>query len=366
MKIQIKEIIQSLEKWAPTAYAESFDNVGLQLGDKGKYIEKALIAFEITEEVLEEAIENQVGLIITFHPLIFGGLKSITGKNRVERVLLKAIKHDIAIYAIHTNLDAQLMGVNHEIGKQLGLNDLKILIPNKETLFKLSFFVPQNDAKRVKKSLFETNLGVVGNYTECSFSTQGTGTFKPNELANPYLGKANVREEVEEERVEILIKKHEIGQAIQTLKQNHPYEEVAYDIFPLANEDSATGMGQIGELPVAMNAEEFIQLLKKVFGTPCIKTSTLVKKKIKKVAVLGGSGAFAIGAAKASGADAFVTADLKYHDFFLVENQLLLCDVGHYESEQFNKFYITRYLSENFSNFAFLTSKVNTNPINYF
>ncbi|MBV7440421.1 Nif3-like dinuclear metal center hexameric protein [Weeksellaceae bacterium TAE3-ERU29] len=364
--MKIKEIIQALEKWAPTQYAEDFDNVGLQLGNAENEIYKALVAFEITDEVIQEAIDNKAGLIICFHPLIFNGLKSITGKNRVEQIVIKAIQNNIAIYAIHTNLDAQLNGVNGRIAKELGLKNTQILIPNEDILYKLIFFVPKADADKVKDALFNAEIGKIGNYSECSFNSEGIGTFKPIENANPTLGEIGKQHQEAELKVEILVKKHQLSSAISIMKQEHPYEEVAYDVIPLNNNDQTTGMGQVGELQEPMTDAEFLRYLKSKIPTEVVRHSKLLNKEIKKVAILGGSGAFAINAAKSARADVLVTADLKYHDFFLAENQILLCDVGHYESEQFNKFHITDYLSEIFSNFAFLTSNVNTNPINYF
>lgn len=364
--MKIKEIIKALEDWAPTTYAEGFDNVGLQLGDADLEVEKALISFEITDEVVKEAIENNTKLIICFHPLIFNGLKKISNKNRVERVVTECIKNNIAVYAIHTNLDAQLNGVNNRIGKALGLNDLQILIPNKDILYKLIFFVPKTNAEEVKSALYSNGIGTIGNYAECSFNTEGVGTFKPINNANPTLGEIGKQHSEPELKVELLVKKHQIEKAILIMKETHPYEEVAYDVFPLYNKDQTIGMGQIGVLPKAMEEHEFLKYLKEKIPTEVIRHSPLIHKKIRKIAIVGGSGAFAIKAAKQANADVLVTADLKYHDFFLAENNILLCDVGHYESEQFNKFHIKDYLSEKFTNFAFLTSNVNTNPINYF
>lgn len=364
--MKIKNIIQALEKWAPIPYAEDFDNVGLQIGDPEAEVKKALVCFEINNEVLEEALENKAQLIITFHPLIFDKLKSITGKNRVERMVMKCIKNNLSVYAIHTNLDAQLHGVNNRIGKVLELRDLKILIPNEHTLYKLIFYVPTQNAEVVKNALYTMGVGEMGNYSECSFNSQGIGTFKPMQNAKPYVGENNKQHHEPEVKVELLVRQHQLSQAIVVMKQAHPYEEVAYDIVQLQNQDFSTGMGQIGYLKKPMRSEEFLKYLKEKIPTSVIRHSKNIDKEIQKVAVLGGSGAFAIEAAKRANADVLVTADLKYHDFFTAENKILLCDIGHYESEQFNKFHISDYLSENFSNFAILTSKVNTNPINYF
>ncbi|MXV37726.1 Nif3-like dinuclear metal center hexameric protein [Flavobacteriaceae bacterium Ap0902] len=366
MTLKLKEIIKVLENWAPKSDAEDFDNVGLQVGDPEQDIEKALVTLDITDEVVNQAIEENAHLIITFHPLIFKGLKQLSGKNRIERLVVKAIQHNIALYAIHTNLDAQLDGVNGMIAERLGLEDCKILIPKTEDLFKLKFFVPHMDAEKVKDAIFSTGAGTIGNYAECSFNTEGYGTFKPIKGANPTLGTLDQRHEEPETKVEILIQQKEINNVLSMMKSAHPYEEVAYDLIPLKNENQTKGMGQIGKLKEPMAAESFLKLVKNQLTTTCVRHSDLIHKKIEKVAILGGSGAFAISPAKMAGADAFVTADLKYHDFFLAENGILLCDVGHFESEQYTKNLITRYLSEIFPNFAILTSDINTNPVNYY
>jgi len=364
--MQLKNLIQVLEKWAPLADAEDFDNVGLLVGNPQDEINKALVTLDITDKVMEEAINEKADLIITFHPLIFKGLKRLSGASRTERLVVKAIQNKIAIYAIHTNLDAQLDGVNGRISKQLGLVKNQILIPKKDDLNKLVFFVPHQNAEEVKNAIFATGAGTISNYAECSFSLSGEGTFMPIGSANPTLGELEVRHSEPETKVEILVQSHQIKTALRAMNEAHPYEVVAYDLIRLKNSNQNKGMGQIGELEESMTEEVFLQHIKQNLPTQCIRHSNLNGKMIKKVAVLGGSGAFGIGAAKAAGADAYITADMKYHDFFLAENQILLCDIGHYESEQFTKNHITHYIKEIFPNFAILTSVTNTNPINYY
>ncbi len=364
--MKIKEVIEALENLAPKCYAEDFDNVGLQVGDENLEINNVLVTLDVTEAVMEEAIKEKVNLIVTFHPLIFTGLKSLTGKNRVQQLVIKAIQNNIAIYAIHTNLDNQFFGVNHAICQRLALENTQILLPKNNTLFKLAYYVPKEHDDKVKNALFKAGAGEIGNYSECSFNVEGKGTFKPNSNSEPYVGERNMRHIEIENKVEILIDKSRKSKIISVLKENHPYEEVAYEIIPIDNKNQTLGMGQFGQLKQEMSSTEFLEYLKKRLPTQCIRHSNSLKKSIQKVAVLGGSGAFCIEAAKAVGADALVTADLKYHDFFTAENKILLCDIGHYESEQFTKNLLSHYLSEIFSNFAVLTSKVNTNPVNYY
>lgn len=364
--MQLKQIISALESWAPKSDAEDFDNVGLLVGNPSAEINKALVTLDVTDEVMQEALDKEADLIITFHPLIFKGIKRLSGKSRVERLVVKAIQNNIAIYAIHTNLDAQLDGVNGRICQQLGLKNNQILMPKNDNLNKLVFFVPHKQAEKVKDAIFATGAGTIGNYAECSFSLKGEGTFMPVGSADPALGELNVRHTEPETKVEILIQNHQVGAALKAMRDAHPYEEVAYDLIALNNADQTKGMGQIGEFETPMDEESFLKHVKKNLPTDCIRHSRLSGKKIKKVAVLGGSGAFGIAAAKAAGADAFVTADMKYHDFFLADEDILLCDIGHYESEQFTKNHITSYITEKFPNFAILISGINTNPINYY
>lgn len=364
-EMKISEIINELEKLAPLAYAEDFDNVGLLVGDAGAEISKVLITLDTTEDVVEEAIRNGANLIVSFHPIIFSGMKKIAGRNYVERVVQLAIKNDINLYATHTALDNSQFGVNHQIAKQLDLINTKILIPQKDTLRHLVTYVPNDKAEQLRRALFEAGAGSIGNYDNCSFNLAGTGTFRAGEKAKPFVGNIGEIHSEKETRVSVIFSKHLQNQILKSLKENHPYEEVAYEIFSLENLNQTIGIGMVGELENEISEEEFFKYLKEKMQTPLIRHSKLLNKKIKKVAVLGGSGSFAIDDAKRAGADAFVTADLKYHNFFEAENQILLTDIGHYESEQFTKNLLTAYLSEKFPNFAVLNSGINTNPVHY-
>lgn len=363
--MKISEITKELEKLAPLAYAEGFDNVGLLVGDANAEVTKILVTLDTLESVVDEAIEKEANLIVSFHPIIFSGMKKLTGKSYVERVAQKAIKHDINIYATHTALDNSQFGVNHQISKQLNLHNTKILIPQKDTLRHLVTYVPVESAEKVRNALFEAGAGFIGNYDNCSFNLKGTGTYRPVAGANPYKGEIGRAEFSEEERISIVFNKHRENEIFRALRKAHPYEEIAYELFQLENTNQNIGMGMIGELENEMDEAEFLNYLKEKMHTQCIRHSKLLNKKIKKIAVLGGSGSFAISNAKQNGADVFITADLKYHDFFQAENQILLADIGHYESEQFTKELLTAYLSEKFPNFAVLKSEINTNPVHY-
>ena len=362
----VKEIIQELEKLAPSAYAEDFDNVGLLTGSPTSQVSGILVTLDTLESVVDEAVENNCNLIVTFHPIIFSGLKKLTGSSYVERAILKAIKNDIAIYAIHTALDNSFEGVNHMMCEQLGLTDRKILIPQPGTIKKLVTFVPKKDAAEVREALFSAGAGSIGNYDHCSFNVIGSGSFRGNAASNPVIGRRGETHYEEEIQVGVSFPKHSEKNILNALFDSHPYEEVAYELTSLENSNQHIGIGMTGLLPEEMEETAFLEQVKKTFGCGCIRHSALRGKPIKKVAVLGGSGSFAINNAIAAGADIFITADLKYHDFFKAEQRLVLADVGHYESEQFTKTLLTTYLKKKFANFAVVLSNTETNPIKYF
>ncbi|GAA3624452.1 Nif3-like dinuclear metal center hexameric protein [Flavivirga jejuensis] len=362
----VQDVINHLEELAPLAYAESFDNVGLLVGNKNEKITGVLVTLDTLEAVVDEAIKEKCNLIVSFHPIIFKGLKKLTGKNYVERVVMKAIKHDISIYSMHTALDNASQGVNDMICNQLELTKKRILIPQSETIKKLTTYVPKDEAEQLRTALFNVGAGSIGNYNDCSFNVEGYGTYNGNENSNPTKGdKGKIHTEIET-KITVTYAKHLESKVIKALFDSHSYEEVAYEITTLENKNQSIGMGMIGELKQPMDASSFLNYVKNKMNTPCIRHSSFLNKPIKKIAVLGGSGSFAIQAAKASGADAFITADLKYHDFFTAENRILLADIGHYESEQFTKNLLVAYLTKKITNFAFVLSKTNTNPVKYF
>ena len=362
----VREITSCLEQWAPLAYAEDFDNVGLLVGDLDQKIERALITHDAIESVIDEAIKEKCNLIICFHPIIFQGLKRITNSTYVERSVTKAIKNDIAIYALHTALDVQIHGVNKGIADALQLSNRNVLVPSKGSLLKLNTYVPYAQLKMVQVALFDAGAGALGYYAECSFSSEGTGTFMPLDGSNAFVGEEGKRHEEAEIQLQVVFPKHCKSKVIGALQQTHPYETVAYEITVLENTRTDLGMGCVGELLNPIAEHEFIQKLKDILGVPVLRHSGFLGKDIARVALLGGSGSFAIDAAKHQNADVFITADLKYHDFFKGEKKVLLIDAGHYESEQFTKKIIMEFLSKNFPNFAFISSKTDTNPVHYF
>jgi len=363
--MNVNDVISTLEDWAPLAYAEDFDNVGLLVGDRQTEVSGILIALDTLEEVIDEAIAKNCNMVVSFHPIIFGGLKKLTGNSYVERVVIKAIQHNIAIYAMHTALDNHYKGVNNEISNRLKLTNRSILVPQESTIKKLVTYIPKKDAEQVRDALFEAGAGSIGNYDHCSFNLEGLGSFNANEAANPTIGKKGETHFEEEIQLNITFSKHLESSVVQTLKKAHPYEEVAYEITSLENKNQQIGIGMLGELEEEVSEDKFIQELKKTFNCGVVRHSAFREKPIKKVAVLGGSGAFAIPNAMAKKADIYITADLKYHDFYKAEGKLVLADIGHYESEQYTKDLIHSYLTKKFPNFAIVLSQKNTNPIQY-
>lgn len=362
--MKIKDITDYIELLAPLQYAQDFDNVGLLVGDNSTKVSGVLITLDCLEAVVEEAIDKGCNLIVTFHPIIFTGLKHLKATDYVRRTVLKAIKNDIAIYATHTALDMAHGGVSHRMAQELHLQNVITLIPEKNLIKKLSIHVPKDNFEHLKESLFNVGAGTLGNYSDCSFSIEGTGTFKGNQNSNPVIGESGKRETIDETLLEITYLPHQERQVLQSMKESHPYEEVSYSIQTLDNSYQHIGMGAIGELEQPLSQGDFLKKIKSTFKTEMLRFSLSRKRDIHKVALLGGSGSFAIKEAIRCGADAYITADLKYHDFFQGEN-ILLCDVGHYESEQYTKNLLQEYISEKFSNFAILCAQTQTNPVNY-
>ncbi|MEZ5083750.1 MAG: Nif3-like dinuclear metal center hexameric protein [Bacteroidales bacterium] len=363
--MKLIEIIALLEKFAPLSLQETYDNSGLLIGEKDQEISRVLISLDLTEEVMEEAIAKKCNLIISHHPVIFKGLKSITDKNSTERIIKTAIKKDIALYAIHTNLDNIEFGVNDILCKKLGISNAKILSSKGNLLRKLVTFCPTNEAERVREAIFKAGAGNIGNYDKCSFNLEGTGSFRGSEETNPFVGNKGELHYEKEIRIETIFPVYMETTIIKALFEAHPYEEVAYDIYSLNNQSNQIGAGKIGELENAMDAKDFLLMVKKITGTGCIRHSPFVNRKIKRVVVCGGSGSFLTKDAIRAGADVFLTGDVKYHDFFEADKKIIIADIGHYESEQFAKELIYSVLKENFSNFAVLISETNTNSVNY-
>lgn len=363
--MKLSAITSFLESKAPLSSQESYDNSGLIVGDMNMEVNGALLSLDCTEDIVDEAISLGVNLIIAHHPIVFSGLKKLNGKNYVERTVIKAIKNDIALYAIHTNLDNYNLGVNYEIGKRLGLKNLQILAPKAGELVKLVVFTPIDAAEKVAQAMFAAGAGSIGDYKECSFETEGVGAFMPTGDAQPTIGKLGERESVKEKKIEVICSSHRLAQIISAMKSAHPYEEVAHDIIPLLNQNQDEGAGMIGELEEEKDLLDYLTFVKQSFHCGTIKYTKSKKSRVKKVAFCGGSGAFLIHKAKSKGADLYITGDVKYHEFFDGEKDMVIADIGHFESEQFTPNLIHAILTKKFTTFAVHLSEVNTNPINY-
>jgi len=365
-KMKISVIISFLESIANPALQEKYDNAGLIIGDSNRECSGILVCLDSTEEVIKEAVAKRCNLVIAHHPIVFGGLKRINGKNYVERAVISAIKNDIAVYAIHTNLDNVINGVNGRIAKLLGLEDISVLAGKEDTLKKLYTFVPADHAEAVRNAIFIAGAGHIGNYSECSFNTEGTGTFKGEDGTNPYVGEPGSRHHEKEIRIETVFPVHMENRILQALVTAHPYEEVAYDVVNLANTHSGTGSGIAGNLPQPMDEINFLTRIKEVFQVPVIRHTELLGEPVERVAVCGGAGSFLISKALGEGAQFYVTADMKYHEFFDANDRMVIADIGHFESEQFTINLLQEVLEQKFPNFAVLKTEVDTNPVHYF
>ncbi len=363
--MKIKEVTGFLESFAPLSLQESYDNAGLITGDKNMDVSGALITLDVTPEVIKEAISTGKNMIIAHHPIIFNGIKKLTGSNTVEQIVIDAIKNDIAIYAAHTNLDNINNGVNKILSEKLDLTNIKILQPRNNSLKKIVCFCPVSHADTVRNAMLSSGAGNIGNYSDCSFNVEGKGTFKAGEGTNPFTGKIGELHFEKEVRIETVVPDYNVNGVITAMLQTHPYEEVAYDIYPLDNKYEKTGAGMIGHLKKSMDPSEFLKKVKQTLGG-VLRHSHIIDKKVEKVAVCGGSGSFLIDAAYRSGADIFITADIKYHDFFLHNGSMTIVDAGHFETEQFARELLFDVLKKKFPTFALQISNVNTNAVSYF
>ncbi len=331
----VKDITDSLEQLAPLTYQEDYDNVGLLVGDPSREVQSVLVTLDVTPDVVDEALQKGANLIVAHHPVIFSGLKRITGKTYTERAVIQAIKHDIAIYAAHTNLDRVKGGVNSKIADILGLRAHEFLQPPTDELVKLVTFVPSPQAHAVRQAMFDAGAGHIGGYDCCSYNVEGLGSFRAGEGTSPHVGSIGKLHFEPEVRIEVILPRSILPRVVKALTNAHPYEEVAYDIYPLLNGYQQMGMGVVGTLDTPLPELEFLTLLKKTFSAGVVRYSPPTGRPVKRVAVCGGSGASLLKQAINANADAFVTADFKYHQFFDAEGRILIADIGHYESEQF-------------------------------
>ncbi|MBN2776702.1 MAG: Nif3-like dinuclear metal center hexameric protein [Bacteroidales bacterium] len=361
--MKVKEIISALEEFAPPQLQEDYDNTGLNIGNPEDEIKGILLCIDIIPEVIDEAIENACNLIISHHPLIFGKIKKITGSNYVEKSIIKAIKNDISIYCGHTSFDSVEKGVSYKICEKLGLKNLSILAPKQNILKKIAVFVPKDHAKNVREAMTNAGAGSIGNYDSCSFNTLGEGSFRANLSANPFVGNIGEIHFESEVKIEMIFPEYLQSSIVSSIIAAHPYEEVAYDIYKLENSYLKAGLGMIGHTESELDESEILSILKSRFELTNIRHGNFTGRKINKIAVCGGSGASFINHAIRAGAQVFISGDIKYHDYFLAENKILIIDIGHFESEQYTKEIFYDIIKKKNPNFAVQFSKINTNPI---
>ncbi len=364
--MKLEEIISELERVFPLSLQESYDNAGMQVFGGDKNIKAALVTLDVTEDVVNEAIEKKCNLIISHHPLIFGnGLKKITGKNAVERIVMQCIKNSISVYSAHTNCDNSPLGTSLMMCQKLGIKNYKVLQPAENRLYKIAVYVPQAHADNVRQVIFLAGGGHIGNYSNSSFNINGKGSFNPQEGAKPFVGTIGKLHFEDEIKIETICESNQIGQIIKAIVSSHPYEEPAIDIVKLENPDNYNGSGAIGWLDKPENTIDFLKKVKKVFNCGCIKHTKILKPEVKTIALCSGSGSFLVNKAVNKGADVFISGDFTYHKYFDADSKITIVDIGHYESEIGIKQIFCDILTKKFCNFEVRISEQNTNPINY-
>lgn len=364
--MKLTEIIQIIEKEIPVQLQESYDNNGLQLGDANSEILKALISLDLTMDVLIEAKSENCNLIITHHPPIFSAVKTIESNDVLGAMIYFAIKNDIAIYSMHTSFDKYKYGVSYALAEKLLIKNIKVLSPEKNVLRKLITFCPKIQSEALRKALFSAGAGHIGEYDSCSFNTIGEGTFRALEKANPFVGAKGDLHIEQEVKIETIFPFWKQNAVIKALLAHHPYEEVAYDIYLLENRLENSGLGMLGNLEKELEKEDFLSFVKGKLKIESLRFNNSFKGKIKKLALCGGAGSSLIREAISSGADAYITADLKYHEFQAASSDILLIDAGHYETEIFALNAIKSLLSEKLPKFATRISETKTNFVSYF
>lgn len=364
--IPLRTLLACIEQWAPFSWQESYDNAGLILGDPDRNVTEALVCFDVTPEVVDEAVRIGAGLIVSHHPAIFKGIKRINPASRLGYMIKQSLCHDIAWCALHTNLDNTLNGVNSYLCEQLGLKDVQPLAPLQDIYGKLQVYVPEAYAEKLRQALAEAGCGAGARYDACSYSSRGEGRFRAGSQAHPFSGQIGELHCEAECKIECLYPLHKTRQVLDVLRTNHPYEEPAFDLLPLRNEATGQGAGAIGNLQESMQETELLDKLKELTGTHCIRHSGFRGRKIRRIALCGGSGGSFIGNACARQADAYITGDLKYHDFADAGSGTWLVDIGHFESEKFAMELIFRFIRKNFPNFAVSISEQARNPVSFY
>jgi dinuclear metal center YbgI/SA1388 family protein len=363
--MKVKDIASWLDTAVPLSFQESWDNSGLQIGNPETEISSALLTLDVTEEVVDEAISENCQMIISHHPVIFSGLKKITGSSSTDRIIIKALRDDIAIYSSHTNLDVFSNGVSRKMAEKIGLCNVTPLSPLRERLLKLVTFVPESHIDRVSEALFGAGAGHIGNYDYCGFTISGTGSFRAGPDSSPFVGEKGKIHHENEVRLETIMFSHLRESVVKALRGSHPYEEPAFDIYPLSNYTTEEGLGCKGEFSGPVEEKMLIEMVSSVFGSKSVRYSGLTGRPVIMTALCGGSGSSLLGDAISSGAGAFITGDVRYHTFIEASGRILLIDAGHFETEKFATEILYDLIIKKFPKFALRFSNKNSNPINY-
>ena len=364
LHMKVKEITDAIESMAPLHLQESWDNAGMQVGNPNSEVTGILLCTDVREETVDEAIERGFNMIISHHPLLFRGLKKIVGRTYQERVVAKAIKHDITIYCAHTNMDSARGGVNFKMAEKLGLKNVSVLDPQQGTLLKVVVFVPMSHVTQVETAMCDAGAGHLGDYDNCSYKLEGIGQYRPLEGAHPVAGEVAELHSEPETRIEVLVNKALCGRVVAAMLKAHPYEEPAFDIIALENEDSYSGLGVIGDIE-PQDAKAFLERVKTAFEVVTLRYSGDLDRRVSRIAMCGGAGAEFIGKALALGADVYITGDMKYHEFQGNEDRIIIADIGHYESEHYTKEIFYDVIQKKNPNFAVDFAKSEKNQVKY-
>ncbi|WP_353892287.1 Nif3-like dinuclear metal center hexameric protein [Proteinivorax hydrogeniformans] len=368
MALAIAEITKELESIAPKSLAYfSKDNNGLLVGDSSQKVNKVMVTLDITEDIMEYAIKSKCDLIISHHPIIFGGIDKIDTKSKTGRIIIKAIQNNISIYAAHTNLDVAWGGVNDSLAKKLGLKVTGVLDKIEASkYYKVVVFVPLDYKEKVLDAMAQQGAGNIGDYSHCTFTTLGEGTFKPLEGSNPFLGETGNLETVKEVKIESIVSSDRLGGVLSGMKNAHPYEEVAYDVLPLQNNPDVYGLGRTTVLEAPITSIELANHVKKELNCTAVKFFGDKGKKVSKVAVLGGSGGSLIKKAKKLNCHAIITSDVDYHQGQLADElDICIIDPGHYHTEVVIVEDIAQKLNKVFSGKVDFQTALNNCPYSY-
>lgn len=365
MSIICDDIAGFMEEFAPTFLAEDWDNVGLLVGSRSQEVRRVLVCLEVSAKVVEEAVSKKIDLILSHHPMIFKGLKRIVADDFSGGLLYKLIRNNIGVYSAHTNLDVTDHGINEHLADIMGLKNAKNLNPyQSEDLYKVVVFVPERDVDRVREAMCSAGAGWLGNYSDCTFMTKGTGTFKPLEGTHPYIGTQGTLEKVDEYRLETVVPKSRMGCVISAMLKAHPYEEVAYDTYLLKLKGKEYGLGKYGSLEVPMSFDAFVRHVKNKLNISTVRLIGQPPKEVQTAAVFCGAFDDNFSAVVRNRIDVLIAGDVKHHTAFdMAAAGICVIDAGHFATERIMVPHLTEILSKKFPELEVIASEVEEDPI---